>query len=88
MKTILFFFYIITIFLFASCVPIDPPDPPEYYSKIVLMKNNLAYPIKVQAYCYKITSDEDWCKNNEVILDTQKIYHDNNGNLFNKYFEK
>jgi len=63
MKVILYFFYIITIFLFVSCVPIDPPDTPEYYSKIVLMKNNLAYPIKVQAYCYKITSDEDWCKN-------------------------
>ena len=41
MKTIIFFFYIIKIFLFASCVPIDPPDPPEYYSKIVLMKNDL-----------------------------------------------
>lgn len=31
---------------------------------------------------------EEWCKNNGVILDTQKVYHDENGNLFTKYFEK
>lgn len=31
---------------------------------------------------------EEWCKNNGIALDTQKIYHDESGNLFTKYFEK
>lgn len=31
---------------------------------------------------------EKWCKNNHVILDVQKIYHDSNGNLFKQYFDK
>lgn len=31
---------------------------------------------------------EDWCKNNNVDLDIQKIYHDENGNLFKEYFDK
>lgn len=31
---------------------------------------------------------EDWCKNNGIDLDVQKIYHDENGNLFTKYFDK
>lgn len=31
---------------------------------------------------------EEWCKNNNVILDIQKVYHDNYGNLFKQYFDK
>lgn len=31
---------------------------------------------------------EEWCKNNVIALDVQKIYHDENGNLFTNYFEK
>lgn len=31
---------------------------------------------------------EDWCKNNGIDLDIQKIYHDENGNLFTQYFDK
>lgn len=31
---------------------------------------------------------EEWCRNNGINLDIQKVYHDENGNLFTKYFEK
>lgn len=31
---------------------------------------------------------EEWCKNNGIDLDIQKIYHDENGNLFTQYFDK
>ncbi len=31
---------------------------------------------------------EEWCKSNGINLDIQKVYHDENGNLFTKYFEK
>ena len=31
---------------------------------------------------------EEWCKSNGIKLDMQKVYHDENGNLFTKYFEK
>ena len=31
---------------------------------------------------------EEWCKSNGIKLDMQKVYHDENGNLFTQYFEK
>lgn len=31
---------------------------------------------------------EEWCKTNGIALDVQKIYHDENGNLFTQYFDK
>lgn len=31
---------------------------------------------------------EDFCKENNIILDKQGIYHDKNGKLFDKYFSK
>jgi hypothetical protein len=31
---------------------------------------------------------EQWCKNNNIELDKNKIYHDENGVLFDKYFDK
>jgi hypothetical protein len=31
---------------------------------------------------------ELWCKNNNIELDKNKIYHDENGVLFHKYFDK
>ena len=31
---------------------------------------------------------EQWCKDNNIVLDQDKQYHDSNGNLFTKYFEK
>jgi len=31
---------------------------------------------------------ESWCKANGIELDKDKVYHDSNGKLFEKYFEK
>lgn len=31
---------------------------------------------------------EKWCKTNGIALDVQKVYHDENGNLFTQYFDK
>lgn len=31
---------------------------------------------------------EQWCKENNIELDKNKIYHDKNGFLFDKYFDK
>lgn len=31
---------------------------------------------------------EEWCKNNCINLDVQKIYHDEHGDLFKQYFDK
>ena len=31
---------------------------------------------------------EQWCKENHIQLDKNKIYHDENGKLFDKYFDK
>ena len=31
---------------------------------------------------------EKWCKENNIILDKNRIYHDENGKLFDKYFNK
>ncbi len=31
---------------------------------------------------------EKWCKENNIELDKNKIYHDKNGFLFDKYFDK
>jgi hypothetical protein len=33
-------------------------------------------------------SYESWCKENDIELDKQRVYHDLNGKLFEKYFEK
>lgn len=30
---------------------------------------------------------EQFCEDNHIYLDEEKVYHDNNGKLFNKYFE-
>ena len=31
---------------------------------------------------------EKWCKENNIILDKNRIYHNENGKLFDKYFNK
>lgn len=31
---------------------------------------------------------ENWCKSNNIVLDKNNIYHDRNGKLFEKYFDK
>lgn len=31
---------------------------------------------------------EQWCKENNIELDKNKIYHDENGKLFDRYFDK
>lgn len=45
---------------------------------------------KYKEYDFKGTlqSYEQWCKNNNIELDKNKIYHDENGVLFDKYFDK
>ena len=50
-------------------------DVPSYYKK---------YP----EYYTTLLRYEQWCAENNIELDKNNIYHDSNGNLFTKYFEK
>lgn len=43
---------------------------------------------KNKAFEADLLNYEEWCKNNVIALDVQKIYHDENGNLFTNYFDK
>ena len=42
----------------------------------------------VQNLLSKIKEYELWCKENNIELDKQRVYHDKNRKLFDKYFEK
>lgn len=43
---------------------------------------------KVKGYKETLEKYEQWCKENNIELDKNKIYHDENGKLFNKSFSK
>lgn len=49
-----------------------------------------AYFEKYKEEGYKETLEryEKWCKDNNIELDKDHIYHDENGNLFTQYFDK
>lgn len=49
----------------------------EYFKKF----SNCDFPLILKRY-------ESWCKENNIELDKQRVYHDINGKLFDKYFEK
>ena len=52
-------------------------------------KTSTAYFEKFKDEGYKETllKYEQWCKENNIELDKNKIYHDENGKLFDKYFK-
>ena len=41
-----------------------------------------------QQYRETLQEYEKWCQNNAIELDKDKIYHNNDGQLFSKYFQK
>jgi len=41
-----------------------------------------------EGYKETLKKYEQWCKKNNIELDKNKIYHDENGKLFDKYFDK
>lgn len=45
---------------------------------------------KYKDYNYKETLEkyEEYCKDNNIALDKDNVYHDGNGKLFEKYFDK
>lgn len=43
---------------------------------------------KEEGYKETLERYEQWCKENNIKLDKQGIYHDKNGILFDKYFDK
>ena len=53
-------------------------------------KTSKSYFEKFKDEGYKETLEkyEQWCKENNIELDKNKIYHDGNGKLFDKYFYK
>lgn len=42
---------------------------------------------KDEGYKETLLRYEQWCKENNIELDKNKIYHDDNGKLFDKYFK-
>ena len=57
--------------------------------KFTKNKTSTSYFEKFKEEGYKETLEryEQWCKNNNIQLDKNKIYHDESGKLFDKYFE-
>lgn len=57
----------------------------SYYTKNEAVQD---YYQKVKGYKEVLERYEQWCKDNNIALDKNKIYHDENGKLFNKSFAK
>ena len=59
MKFNLILILLISSFLYGCT---GAPSLDSYRREDNYIVNNLSYPVKVQAYCYKISNTEDWCK--------------------------
>ena len=64
-------FFTFILFLVISCAP--DIDYRTYRSSLVRFANNLPYDIEVQAYCYRISDSEDWCKKEEPYSEPIRI---------------
>jgi len=40
-----------------------------------------------EEYVHKLKEYERWCKDNNIVVDPNNYYHDENGKIFEKYFE-
>lgn len=60
-----------------KCGYMDNETVKEYFEKF-----------KEEGYKETLERYEQWCKENNIKLDKQGIYHDKNGILFDKYFDK
>lgn len=61
----------------GDCSYTDNETVAEYFEKY-----------KEEGYKESLERYEKWCIENNIELDKNNIYHDSNGNLFTKYFDK